>query len=571
MEQSAPYLRIAAPDRLTLSACATDVAAFSEWLGALPRHQLGIVAQQLSTMLLELNRLHATPALLLQLLDRLRTDVQTTCHQLDGKVAQTSMQDERTRKVVTLCQALQTQLAAGYKRVALECLRGLDRDDALATQALQRALSTLGGPLLRTARRYCHAPTGLWLEAHQLHGLARQHALHSTPAPDDLIAVGHQSIDEAYLALLLFGSARTNQLRPYAIEIVYTWLRDNSSRAYLTPANHSECRFIVAAGEDTAPRDKQSISLDSDAKLGIVTTSLIASLSSDTDTSAKRLGADVTAHLQRTWTQCARRRFNRTPGQGTLRVCVGMAAVHTLFADGESFAAQLKSTARDRTARFRLNNDADVWAEALTGEAPTDWLGMPSEKVEFRVTAEEATPEKIEHFEPEILDHGPGGYCLRWPDDTPAVPLSGEILAVQDLQHRWTLAVVRWISRHRLDTRMGIQLIAPNAQPCGLRLIQKIGEQTEYVRALLIPENALLSRPAMIITPRLPFQEQSKVSVNLRGEERRALLIEQHDATASFSQFTFRWLAAMGEITDDTGLSLAPRTPSSSAPSIWTR
>ena len=43
-----------------------------------------------------------------------------------------------------------------------------------------------------------------------------------------------------------------------------------------------------------------------------------------------------------------------------------------------------------------------------------------------------------------------------------------------------------------------------------------------------------------LITPRLPFQEGSKVLINDHGEEHRALLTRRQVSTGSFSQFEYR-------------------------------
>ena len=61
-----------------------------------------------------------------------------------------------------------------------------------------------------------------------------------------------------------------------------------------------------------------------------------------------------------------------------------------------------------------------------------------------------------------------------------------------------------------------------------------------YLRALLLPAIAAISRPATVITPRLPFQEGSRVQINLHGEERRAVLNRRQASTGSFSQFEYR-------------------------------
>lgn len=141
-----------------------------------------------------------------------------------------------------------------------------------------------------------------------------------------------------------------------------------------------------------------------------------------------------------------------------------------------------------------------------------------------------------------IVNHSPGGYCLSWPKEVPAQLQAGELVGLQDLPGQaWSIAVVRWIRQVRNGgTQMGIEMIAPAAQPCGLQLLRKTEQSSHYLRALLLPEIAAISRPATVITPRLPFQEGSRVQINLHGEERRAVLNRRQASTGSFSQFEYR-------------------------------
>ena len=73
----------------------------------------------------------------------------------------------------------------------------------------------------------------------------------------------------------------------------------------------------------------------------------------------------------------------------------------------------------------------------------------------------------------------------------------------------------------------------------GLQLVHRT---TRSLRALLLPEIAVISQPASLITARLPFQEGNKVHINSGGEERRALLTRRKTSTGSFNQFEYRLL-----------------------------
>jgi len=75
-----------------------------------------------------------------------------------------------------------------------------------------------------------------------------------------------------------------------------------------------------------------------------------------------------------------------------------------------------------------------------------------------------------------------------------------------------------------------------------LRLLRKDDQGSEYLRALLLPEIGAISQPAMLIAPRLPFQEGHKVLIKREGEEQRAVLNRRRTGTGNYNQFEYRSL-----------------------------
>lgn len=550
MDEPTPYLRNAAQDLPALSYCEATPSGLGDWLGSLPRQQIGPFAQKLYQLLVELNRLQAPASARFALLERLRPEVQLACRQLDQWIARGGVLDERARKAMTLAQALQTYLASGYKRIALQPTRTEQPSDLVAT-AFQRTLRVLLGPLLRTAGLYTQAPPGFWVEAHGLYQSAHRQNLHQGVIADTPHGGSAQTIEHAYMTLLLLGCGRTNQLRPGAITALAAWLEEHAHLAELTPLKPSGARLVVSVELDAPPREPSLHANYSPTDLAIDPDRLLIALgNAQVRSGPTGLTPDVVSHLQRTWGDNPIRTFNRTPAQGTLKCCIGMTAIHTLLADGEDFQSQLRKSSASRTARYRLDNEEpDVWASVLNTESPTDWLGLPSQEVKYsRDDAPAAAlDDDVNLHEPQIVNHSPGGYCLRWPGEAPSNLQVGELLAIDDRRQGWGVAVVRWLNRRAADTRIGIEMIAPQARPCGLRMIYKVRQEVDYVRGLLLPEITALSRPAMLITPRLPFHEGCKATVNLQGDERRVLLHEQHGVTASFGQFTFEWLQSLPE------------------------
>ena len=264
----------------------------------------------------------------------------------------------------------------------------------------------------------------------------------------------------------------------------------------------------------------------------------------------ERISVDLLQHLASAWGDIAERSFQRTSGQGQLTLCIGMSALHYYLSGRRPFADLLKLP-EPVQATFQAEVN-DAWANAFDAQKVTDWQpGMPLEEIEYQPlrtaeqgsadAAESATCDEYPVFALPIVNHSPGGYCLTWPKEIPSQLQAGELLGIQDAPGQgWSIAVVRWIRQVRGGgTQMGIELIAPIAQPCGLQLLRKSEQSSHYLRALLLPEIAAISRPATLISPRLPFQEGSRVQINLHGEERRATLTRKLTATGSFSQFEY--------------------------------
>ncbi|MDX1816853.1 MAG: GTPase, partial [Marinobacter sp.] len=160
-----------------------------------------------------------------------------------------------------------------------------------------------------------------------------------------------------------------------------------------------------------------------------------------------------------------------------------------------------------------------------------------------------------------LINTSPGGYCVGWESNVPISLQAGEVLGVREQRtHPWSVAVVRWIRQVKNQgTQVGIELLAPSASPCGVRLIQKIGNSSEYLRGLLLPEIAVVNQSATLITPRLPFQSGSRISLLHDGRDDQGTLGRKVSSTGSISQFELKLqntrLQAVGDHPDDTGAS----------------
>lgn len=555
-------LRIPTPSKQSLSFCDGSPRDLKRWIAGLPKANIGETARQLYQSLVELNQFLTPSENRLQLLELLRPEVSFVCQHLERHfLNQAIVLDERPRKVANLCQALQNHLAVGYKLIISRVITrsGKDRDQLLAV-SLQRASHSLCSPLIRASQLYCPVPEGLWLELHQLYQIACEQRLQRQVIRDPLARhTQGMSTEQTYVTALLLGCARTNQMRQNGIARLAEALEPWSTLVKLQAGDDPDSLFVLAPQIDGPPRYKslyQSSELHN--LLGIDTQPLVDAIKEyldlpEEERSKSRLmipegiSLDLLQHVAAAWGDIAERTFQRTAGHGSLTLCIGMTALHFFLAGRSSFAEVLKRPVEIGAAVFKpVTGEPDVWSNAFDAQRnAADEIHF--EEIQYtKVTpGEQAQPESNGESYPTfplpIVNHSPGGYCLSWPKDVPSQLQAGELLGVQDNPSQgWSVAIVRWIRQVRGGgTQMGIELIAPHARPCGLQLLRKGEQNSQYLRALLLPEISAISRPASLITPRLPFQEGSKVLINDHGEEHRAVLTRKQVSTGSFSQFEY--------------------------------
>ena len=565
--RSQPKLSAPTPTQLRLSFCEATPRDLKRWIAGLPKANIGETARLLYQGLGELNQLLTPSDNRLHLLELLRPEVYFVCQHLERHfLHQAIMLDERSRKISNLCQALQSQLAIGYKQIIGRIAPKYSRDRAaLVSEALQRAAHALKGQLVRATQLYSAAPEQLWFELHQLFRCACELQLQHRRVRDDLASLtGELSVEQTYLAAMLLGSARCNQLRQNQIarlaQVVEPW----SAWLKLHPAHPGEGLFAISAEIDAGPRYRSQFRSEQRASLlGFDPQPLVNAIEAnllhqDATTPLpvpSGLTLDTLQHLHATWGEAAERSFQRTVGQGNLTVCVGMSALHFYLGGERTFSELLKHPGA-RAANFSravVQGEKDSWSQAFDAapQSTSDEL-LPYEEIRYEpLTDDEGDADSPPHYPTyalPVINHSPGGYCLAWPKDVPAELQAGEMVGIQDsLNQGWSIAVVRWIRQVRgAGTQMGIELVAPHARPCGLQLVRSRDDHSQYLRGLLLPEISAIDLPATLLAPRLPFQEGNKVLINTQGEEHRAGLDRRVASTHSFNQFAYRSLEAAG-------------------------
>lgn len=585
-------LRVPTPEGTYVAFCKPTVRDLKLWIQDLPKANIGETARLLYQALIELNNFKTPAENRVQLLELLRPEVIFINSQLEKHFLNNSIiLDERPKKVANLCQALQNHLTIGYKLVIAGSLQ--QRSIVLAL-ALQRTMHSMFVSLVRTYQLYHPAPPLFWLELHQVYWLARQNNLHTQPIRETLLTnISEQSIEAAYSCALLISCSRSNQMRQSDIAILARALPSLSHLSALQNAELPSSLFVVNLNSDAPPRYKELIAEDqSPARLGFNTQALAEALIAHQQSAQTIKGksflkvpdsmsSTLIAQLCSAWGNIAKRDSQRTRSQGTLQLCLGMSAVHYYLAGQESFEKNLKLPAASLVEYNTDNSTPDVWNNASDAKLIVEQDPLQTDLIEYEVTSISMGAANYEYLETTealypvysltIVNHSPGGYCLAWNDDVPAQLQAGEIIALsEDVSKPWSTAVVRWIRQTGTEsTQMGIELMTPNAQPCGLQLLRSGDLPSHFLRALLVPEIPALSRPTSVIAPRIPFQEGNKVIINQYGKELKAVLTKRVMHTASISQFEFRLLAAPQPVNIDTPSTQKSQSSGENFDSLW--
>jgi len=537
--------------------------AIKKWVKDLPMANIGETSRQLYQAIIELNKLMIAPNVRSQLLEIMRKPIHYVCQELSKHfLNQSIVLTEKQQKIANLTQALQIHLANGYKAVMSDAISNISnvKTKKLFACAAHRMMSEYGRVLLRANQLYIPAPKDLWLDVHRVFKFSETIDLLKYVITDD--ENKHQTetrIDQAYKQNLLLSCCRPNQLRQSDIQLVYEAFEIWSDYVEAGSEYSSNAVFVINMEQDLPPRYRSLLhSSLTEHYYGFDTAELVDRLTDHLSslqqkqgdgsshlTSPKGISDVLINHLNQAFGILTKRTFKRIANQGSLNLCIGLSASH-FYASGEvEFHTQMlhrnapSIESNENIFLTQARRQSDAWAGAHdTGGYSASQSSPLGADISFDRPVRKENEVYPRYVVP-LLNTSPGGYCLQWAGDVPKNIQAGELISLRETEDQpWSIAVIRWI-RHikKKGTQIGIELLAPSAQPCGVQLLHRTGDPSEYLRGMLLPELSSIGQPATLITPRLPFQSGHKVSIRLSEAENKCQLEERVSATASFSQF----------------------------------
>jgi hypothetical protein len=565
------------PLRLTVPARNQRAPAFCDgtregleaWLGSLPMTDVRRAGRALHGALVELNRTTLQPAHRFAQLETLRPVAHYACSGLTrSALARTNLLDEDERRMVTLAQSLQHQLATGYRLVLVDGMRAGERlsphtVDTLAGRrlvtALHRALSDSSAILLRALQLYAGTPSRLWEELHQLYLLARARGVLEVEVTDPEHRVRPDTtVADAYVRALLLACARPNNLRPAALGTLYQALEDWARLARLVPLEAlDDPLHVVDLAGNGAPKALRLHRFHDDEELRSVDSSeLVTALAeldparggapARADAAALPTGvdADLLRHLTHAWGEAVERSHERTAAAGRVELCLGLEAIHFFAGDAQPLEEQLRDP-RLRGRDREPTGTRDPFAGAPDGGAPA---GIPTRGGDPAAAEaggdagpRRAASPRIEQVR--LTDVSAFGFGLAWEGGAPARLRTGELVGIrQGRDQHWTLAMVRWLHAGDGEVRLGVEVLAARCVAVCARVLSTRGAGWEWTPALLLPAQDALDEPATLVAPRSPFRAGQKLALNQAGSESKIRLETGEMLSEEYDRFTFREL-----------------------------
>lgn len=565
--QGQPDLTLPEQKLTSLSFCEATPRAFKAWVEGLPIANIGESARQLYHAIIELNQLEVSAQMRMRLLDQLRPQVRFVCDQLAQHFLGHSIAlTEKQRRVANLAQALQLHLATGYK-LALSQIASMgqvNKHRDLVVKACHRAITGVGDTVMRACQLYCASPARSWYEIHQIFRYAIEQDLTGIKFRDRTNQFRQENtIADAYKRLLLLGCCRPNQLRQKELESAYQLFECWTEYTEIMEVGMDRALFIVSLDQDGPPvyRNLMKTPLSSH-HLGFDSTDLAEALarcpenrdSNNRDDNLPEMPIQVSdaliMHLSQALGILTKRSFRRIPSSGKLQICVGMSALHYYCAGQitfNRFVNDIDSPGDENIFLSAASRKNDAWAGAFDAEK-TEALNSPDTPINFRgaggdIAGTDGSHNTYPWYEVNLENTSPGGYCINWNADMPATLQTGEILGVREHhEHPWSIALIRWIRQAgKQGTQLGVELLAPGATPCALRLEHKVGNSSEFLRGLLLPELRSIGQPATLLTPRMPFQSGNRITLLRDSQQQQAQLSRRVSTTSSISQFELRF------------------------------
>ena len=499
-------LALSVPD---LSARSSDDMALQppqvkQWLEELPLLNVAETSRKLLSTLSIHNRVEYDDALRLQLLELFRYTVSQISIELARQyIGQPLPLSEKLKTIAEQNRQLLTEMANGYKRLVLNRADQAGDRKQLATTALmiQRAIRSLTDVLAVSCQTYSPYPAEIWKEIHTLYTHAERLKLPEVEVDDPLNkTLSRSKISHVYKQALLLDFSDPFHLPPRMVDRVRHYLDRWASLAQLTdvaPTYNPTCQFLI-----DQERDRAGIVYSTETLLDghsppyrLLNTVELARLAHTQLTLLKNgelpppeglqenffqeSGQELLKRVISAWGVNPQRSFRRSQRGGhQVDIAVGLDAINYWINGGVKF----------------------VVSSTFVGPMPKPSLLAIEEKKSAAARMSER-----EYSTWDVDDESAGGLALSKNGQISVAVHVGDLVITRPpgIGSAWSVGVIRWVkSPASTSVEIGIQYLAPGAEPVVVKTISENKTQSDFLPALQLPEIKPLKQPQTLVTQR---------------------------------------------------------------------
>ncbi|MCR4300755.1 MAG: hypothetical protein NUV51_04020 [Sulfuricaulis sp.] len=511
------------------------------WLEELPLLNITETGRKLHSTLSIHNRVQFDDKLRLQILELFRYPVNQLSLEFTKQYSGLPLPlSEKHKSIAEQNRQFHMEMANGYKRLAMNMASSSEpgtKGQAFLATAIQRAIRYLSSELVVTYQTYSPCPENIWKEIHALYAQAEALGLGEIAVVDDLNkTVPNTSVSHAYKQALLLHFSDPYHLPPRMIDWTHHYLDRWAPLAQLTVVTNAynpTCQFLIDLHNDhagiaytagTVPEDPKRYRLlntielarQIHAQLTLLVKGEMPPAEGLSENFFRECGQDLLRRLVNDWGVNPQRTFRRNKETGhRVEIAMGMDRINYWINGGKKF----------------------VVSSTFVGPIPHRATLTP-DKIKQKVILIPGRELSIWDVE----DEGAGGLSLSISGEIRLHIQVGDVLITRTAGegNPWTVGIIRWVRSTGIShIEIGIQHIAPSANPVVIKTVNEDGQESDFLPALLLPEIKPLNQTQTLVTHRGVFKPEVKIFMDNGYRLYRLIPTRLIEASQSFEQFSF--------------------------------
>lgn len=512
-----------------------------KWLDELPLLNITETGRKLYSTLSIHNRVNFDDKLRLQILELFRYPVSQLSLEFTKQYSGLPLPlSEKHKSIAEQNRQFHMEMANGYKRIAMNMASTNASDtneQAFLALAIQRAIRYLCSELVVSYQTYSPCPQNIWKEIHALYVRAEESGLGEIAIVDDLNkAVPKTCVNHAYKQALLLHFSDPYHLPPRMIDWTHQFLDRWAPLAQLTDATgayNPTCQFLIDLHNDHAgiaytagsiPEDPKRYRLlntielarQVHAQLTLLVNGEMPPAEGLSENFFRECGQGLLRRLVNDWGVNPQRTFRRSKEIGhRVEIAIGMDRINYWFNGGKKF----------------------VVSSTFVGPVPQRTI-LASEG--FKHKDVQIPGRELSIWD--VEDEGAGGLSLSISGNIQLHIQVGDVLITRTLGEKnpWTVGIIRWVRSTGISRiEIGIQHLAPSANPVVIKTVNDIGQESDFLPALLLPEIKPLKQTQTLVTHRGVFKPEFSVFMDNGYRLYRITPTRLIEASQAFEQFSF--------------------------------